>query len=130
VGSGSIGSKRIRFRIVLVCDTRVPAILNAVELRANEVNEVLYDVHFDFSLSDQQVLLNGAQATERAEDVLAILDTWKELAVPLTLRYAGPGGGATLFDNIKGQIDPVSFVVLEWDSNETKLAGNVVFKKV
>jgi hypothetical protein len=126
VGNGSVTGKRIRFRIVIQSDTKFPAILHSFELRANQMNEIKYDLVFDIGVGANLQLMGQEDSASSADSVIDIIESWKEYAPPLTMRCAMPDGG-TLFDNIRGHIDPVSWVTQEWNEIETVMRGNITF---
>jgi hypothetical protein len=102
-----------------------PAIATALELRANVINESLYDYIIDFSLADKMMLLNGGESNANALDIINILTQWQARAPALTLRTGIDG-----FDNVTGNIDPISLVPVSWNPKEEKLAGSITFKVV
>ncbi len=127
IGNGLVTGNRIRFRLRILGDVSGSIILNSTELRANQMNEALYDVTFDFRSGDRITLLNGNDSTGMAIDAINVLESWKEDATLLTMRVALPGGG-TIFDNLVGHIDPVSMLTAEWNDQETTILGSITLK--
>jgi hypothetical protein len=85
----------------------------------------LYDYIIDFSLADKMMLLNGGESNANALDIINILTQWQARAPALTLRTGIDG-----FDNVTGNIDPISLVPVSWNPKEEKLAGSITFKVV
>ncbi len=126
VGAGRVTGKRIKIRAVLTSDTREPCPISWIELRANQMNEVLYQFVFDMTVDDRMMLMSGSDSTEKAEAVLNVLRGWQEIGTPLTMRIAPPAGGR-IMDNVIGHVDPIGLVVQEWNDERTKLSGSITF---
>lgn len=129
IGDQSVTGRMIRFRIRFTCGGLRPAILNAMELRLVQMNEVMFDFIFDIQLGDRLMLMNGNDRTEKADAVMAVIESWDEDATPLTMRVAMPNT-AGLIDGLRGHIDPVALVTGAWNDSETKLSGNITFKSL
>ena len=129
VGDQTVTGRMIRFRLRFSCNGLSPAVLNALELRLVQMNEVMFDFIFDIQLGDRLMLMTGNDQTERADAVLAVLESWDEDATPLTLRVAMPNTTG-LIDNLRGHIDPVALVTGAWNDRETRLSGNITFKSL
>lgn len=123
----NVTGRRIRFRLHFICDGLTPMIMNALEMRLVQMNEVLYDYIMDITLKDRIMLMNGQDAVERVMTPVQILESWKEDATPLTFSFVGPSGGE-IFDDTRGHIDPVSLLAQEWNDSDTALTGNIMFK--
>lgn len=126
IQAGAVTGRQIQFRL-----RWYPAAMQGnlmalwqLELRANQMNEVLYDYSFDVRLEDKLTLLNGNDATGTALAVIAILESWQEVATPLTMRSV-----IGAFDNKRVHLDPVSLVPRTWSPGETKLAGGISLKE-
>lgn len=126
IGDGKVTGRRLRLRAVMTCDTHEAQVINWLEVRANQMNEVLYQYVFDVTVDDRMMLLNGNDSTDRAAEVLEQLQAWQETATLLTMRIAPPAGGS-IMDNVCGHIDPVGLVVAEWNDEHTRLSGSVTF---
>ena len=129
VGDQTVTGRMIRFRLRFSCNGLSPAVLNALELRLVQMNEVMFDFIFDIQLGDRLMLMTGNDQTERADAVLAVLESWDEDATPLTLRVAMPNTTG-LIDNLRGHIDPVALATGAWNDRETRLSGNITFKSL
>ena len=126
VGAGRVTGRRIKIRAILTSDTKKPCLISWIELRANQMNEVLYQFIFDITVDDRMMLMSGNDSTEKAAAVLAVLRGWQEVGTPLTMRIAPPSGG-TIMDNVTGHVDPIGLVVAEWNDERTKLSGSITF---
>jgi hypothetical protein len=126
IGDGKVTGNKIRFRLSMTSDTVIPMGLKTIELRGDTMNEVLYDFIMDVRADDRMMLMDGSEGGT-ALAALAILESWKESGVLLTLDVAGDTTG--LFTAIPGHIDPVSLVTQEWNDASMKLVGNIVFKQ-
>lgn len=129
VGDQNVTGRMIRFRIRFTCGGIRPAVLNAMELRLVQMNEVMFDFIFDIQLGDRLMLMTGNDRTEKAEAVMAVIESWDEDATPLTMRVAMPNTTG-LIDNLRGHIDPVALVTGAWNDVETRLSGNITFKSL
>jgi len=129
VGDQTVTGRMIRFRVRFTCNGRLPAVLNALELRLVQMNEVMFDFIFDIQLGDRLMLMTGNDRTEKAEAVMAVIESWDEDATPLTMRVAMPNTTG-LIDNLRGHIDPVALVSGAWNDRETRLSGNITFKSL
>lgn len=125
----NVTGRRIRFLLRLnVSSAGGAAFLPRVrmmELRANEINEVLYDYNLDIRIEDRIELLNGQQSTARAQDILSVLESWQTRATPLTMRSIVP-----VFDNIRVNLDPLSVVPVTFERGETRLVGGLSLKQI
>jgi len=128
-GGSTVWGQRIKFRIAFMSDSFATPVLNAFEVRGNQMNEVKYDFTIDVRIEDRLMLMSGDDSTQKASAVVNQLAAWQEKAAPLTLRFAGPGMSG-IIDNVKCHIDPVSLAVTEWDNEETKLTGNILVKVI
>ncbi len=126
VGDGRVTGSRIKIRAIMTSDTHAVQVINWLELRANQMNEVLYQYVFDLTIDDRMMLMSGNDSTEKAAEVLAVLHGWQEDATPLTMRVAPPSGGA-IMDAVTGHLDPVGLVVQEWDDVRARLSGSITF---
>ncbi len=129
IGDQNVTGRMIRFRLRFTCGGLRPAILNAMELRLVQMNEVMFDFIFDIQLGDRLMLMTGNDRTEQAEDVMAVIESWDEDATPLTMRVSMPNVTG-LIDNLRGHIDPVALVTGAWNDRETRLSGNITFKSL
>lgn len=126
IGGGSVTGRRIRFRLRLVnLRPGETIVVNAVELRAVQMNEVLYDFVLDFRQEDKLQLVGQAETAQTTAQALATLETWKESATPLTVRVR-----FAPFDNFRGHIDPVSLVPANWHPDRSGLVGSLTIKQV
>jgi len=128
VGNTSVTGRRLRLRLrLLPGSTTTPVVINELELRANQLNEVLYDYVLDVRWGDRMMLWHGGEAraaSEQAGAILAQLNAWKGNAAPLTLRTRHP-----LIDNVRGHLDPVALTPASWDPDEQALAGSLTFRE-
>lgn len=119
--------RRLRLRLrSKVRDVRTPMVINKLELRGVQMNEVLYDYTIDFGAKDKAMLLTGADTAQTALAVINQLQAWQENATPLTMRCAL----YPLFDNVRGHIDPVALVNDSRDPANVRLQGSLTLKQV
>lgn len=125
VGDGEVTGRRARFRLrLLTDDVSVPAVVNAMDLRAVTMNEVKYDYVIDLTVESQVALIYGGDSTTTMEAAAAQLESWQEDATPLTMESV-----IDAFGLVVGNIDPVSLVVASWAPDETKLAGSITIRE-
>lgn len=125
LGDGRVTGRRLRYRLRMITeDASEYVMVNAMDLRANTMNEVLYDYTIDLNLVDRMMLLNGVDETTSAAAALTQLAAWQEDASPLTMECV-----VDVFGLVKGHIDPASVVPVSYDPLETKLVGGLVFKQ-
>lgn len=129
IGAGSVTGSKVRFRLVFNCDTVTPTVLKSYELRANQINEALYDVLIDLEFADWVMMMDGGDSRVKAGSLLATLEAWKLSATPLTVRCAVPQL-AGLLDNVRCNIDPFSLLTGEWADWSVVLNGNLQLKIV
>ena len=124
VGDGYVTGWRARFRLRLITtNASLPIVVTAMTLRANQVNEALYDYVLDIKLEDRAMLMYGSNATEEVMDIVRQLLVWQETATPLTLSCA-----VEAFDGVRGHIDPISLIPRTWEPEISGLAGSITFK--
>lgn len=128
VGDGTVTGQRIRLRLRIVNEYNLQdpvPVIYAYDLRANVMNEVLYDFLLPIRLGDKLTLLDGSDATGTAQDALDQLAAWQEDASPLTL-----GSMIAPFNGLRGHIDPVGLLPTSAAADEVALRGQIVFKQV
>lgn len=129
IGAGSVTGSKIRFRLVFNCNTVTPIVLKSYELRANQINESLYDVIIDLEFADWVMMMGGGDSRDKVTTVINALETWKASPVPLTVRCAIPELSG-LLDNVRCNIDPFSILTMEWTPDTVTLSGNLQLKIV
>ncbi len=126
IGNGLVTGRRFRYRLVFSSAVLTsPIVISALEVRANTMNEVLYDFILDFLTEDRLQLLTGEDTTEQATSVFAVLAGWQEDATPLT--FTSVLGSP--FTAISCHIDPVALVPRSWESRATKWSGSLTLKQ-
>lgn len=126
IGNSLVTGRRFRYRLKFSSAVLAsPIVISAVEVRANTMNECLYDYIIDFLTEDKLQLLTGEDTTELATDVFTVLAGWQEDATPLTLTSVL----GSPFTAITCHIDPVSLVPRSWESRATKWSGSLTLKQ-
>lgn len=127
IGAGSVTGRRWRYRLRLYLHgvLTTPVVINAIDLRAVQMNEVLYDFMVDFGTESRLMLMSGEDERTTLAQMLAILEGWKEDASPLTWRCV-----VSTFDNLRGQIDALPLVPRNWDGVGYEMVGSLTFKQI
>lgn len=119
--------RRIRIKYDFDNETNLneSIIVFSTELRANQMNEVLYDYIFSVGLEDRLMLLSGGDdVANSAAAAIAQLAAWQEDATPLTLTCVIPA-----FTGKLGHIDPVALVADTYSPTKVAYTGSITFKE-
>lgn len=126
VGDGTVTGRRARFRLkTLTADLSKPVVVTAFEVRANQMNEVLYDYIIDFKAGDRLMLLNQEEAADTARAAFDVLAGWQEDATPLTMTSVL----GEPFSEITCHLDPVALVPTAWTGEHVSWSGSLTLKQ-
>jgi hypothetical protein len=122
---------RIRFKLTLFGSYKgKPPELREWSLRADVVNEALFDFRLNVEVEDRAVLLDGSQSHDRVETPWAVLHGWEEKADALTLRYRRLSG---VVDNVLVHLVKSPLEVLQdapGEADGLKVGGVLVLRQV